>query len=161
LYAQEQAINTPSQPIPLPQIESSFPSCRNAATPSTRSSYILAMPRPTHEHHPQADHQKKNTVPRHRAEQARRMGLIPWMVSSTTGYPTMVCLPSHTHVVQPADYHLTAESGYMTTKTISTSRRIVEVHDHQKARHTDDEPRSSGATYEEYNRKTQQRKPRK
>jgi hypothetical protein len=48
----------------------------------------------------------------------------------------------------------------MTTKTISTSRRIIEVHDHQKARHTEDEPRSSGATYEEY-RKTQYRKPRK
>jgi len=53
------------------------------------------------------------------------------------------------------------EDGYMTTKTISTSRRIIEVHDHQKARHNEDEPRSSRATYEEYNRKTQQRKPRK
>ncbi|PMD24417.1 hypothetical protein NA56DRAFT_487012 [Hyaloscypha hepaticicola] len=52
------------------------------------------------------------------------------------------------------------EDGYMTTRTISTPRRIIEVHDHQKARHTEDEPPSSGATYEEY-RKTQQRKPRK
>jgi hypothetical protein len=97
LYAQEQAINTPSQPIPRLQIDSSFPSCRNAAAPSTRSSYILAMPRLTHEHHLQADHRQENIVPRHRAEQARGMGLIPWMVSSIAGYRTMVCLPSHTH----------------------------------------------------------------
>ena len=57
------------------------------------------------------------------------------------------------------DYQITAESGYMTTKTIPTSRRILELHDHQKGRYIEDEPRSSTATYEEY-RKTQERKSR-
>jgi hypothetical protein len=64
---------------------------------------------------------------------------------------------THTHTRHTTtDYHLTAEDGYMITKT----RRRVEVHDHQKARYIEDEPRSSNATYEEY-RKTQERKPRK
>jgi hypothetical protein len=60
------------------------------------------------------------------------------------------------------DYQLTAESGSMTTKIINlpTSRRIVELHDHQKGRYIEDEPQSSKATYEEY-RKTQERKSRR
>ncbi len=48
----------------------------------------------------------------------------------------------------------------MTTKHIPTSRRTLELHDHQKARCIEDEPRASKATYEDY-RKTQERKSRR
>jgi len=52
------------------------------------------------------------------------------------------------------------EDKYMTSKTTSASGRIVEVHDHRKARYIVDEPRASKATYEDY-KLTQERKPRK
>jgi len=52
------------------------------------------------------------------------------------------------------------EDKYITSKTSTTSRGTIEVHNHRKARHTNDEPRASNATYEDY-KETQRKQQRK
>ncbi|PMD51461.1 uncharacterized protein K444DRAFT_232879 [Hyaloscypha bicolor E] len=54
----------------------------------------------------------------------------------------------------------TSEDKYITSKTSTTSRGTIEVHNHRKARHTSDEPRASNATYEDY-KETQRKQQRK
>jgi hypothetical protein len=66
-------------------------------------------------------------------------------------------------VDQRIQYHRVpdSDSKYMESRTRSNSSgRTVEVHDHRKARHSDEEPRASNATSEDY-KHSQARKDRR
>ena len=56
------------------------------------------------------------------------------------------------------DRYPTSEDKYMISKTTSTPRGTIEVHNHRKARHIAVEPRASEATYEDYKRTQEKRK---
>jgi hypothetical protein len=65
----------------------------------------------------------------------------------------MVCPPSQTAHHTTTNSHPTSESKFIESRTtFNSTGRLVQVHDHRKARHSADEPRASNATYEDYKR---------